>query len=248
MGQGRWFVQTIPKMQWVVAWCDVNDRSVENAFGLLGELARKWKTSKHSCERRAAGIYSPILANKPPAYHDFRVMLEKHKDIDAVVVATPDHTHAVASAAALRAGKHAFCEKPLTRLVFESRALRELARKQKLATAMGNQGTYSGGFRRALELISDGAIGEVKEVFVWNTGGGADKKQPPKGNPPVPPYLKWNLWLAPAGYRAFQGPETGRLVLAKAILPSPGAPRATEAFRQPPAARRTTCNQGSDPS
>jgi len=202
-GRGRWFVQTIPKMQRVVAWCDVNDKSIENAFALLADLARKWKTSDRPWERRAAEIYAATLAEKPPVFHDFRVMLERQKDIDAVVVAIPDHTHAVASAAAIRAGKHVFCEKPLTRLVFESRALRELARKHKVATAIGNQGTYSGGFRRALELIRDGAIGEVKEVYVWNTGGGANKNEPPKGTIPLPPHLKWDLWLGPAAFRPY---------------------------------------------
>jgi hypothetical protein len=123
--------------------------------------------------------------------------------IDAVVVATPDHTHAVVSAGALRAGKPVFCEKPLTRTVHEARALRELARRYKVATAMGNQGTYSGPFRRALELIRNGTLGEIKEVHIWNDGGGADRKEPPSGTKPVPTYLNWDLWLGPAAQRPF---------------------------------------------
>jgi hypothetical protein len=120
-----------------------------------------------------------------------------------VVVATPDHSHAVASAAAIRAGKHVFCEKPLTRTLQESRTLRGLARQYKVATSMGNQGTASGQFRRALELVRDGTLGEIKEVHVWNSGGGADRQKPPEGEPPVPDGLDWDLWLGPAAYRPF---------------------------------------------
>ena len=202
-GRGRWFLQTIPKMENVVAWCDVNDKSVENAAASLAELAKKWKTSEHSWERKASEIYTATLAARPPHFHDFRVMLDKHKGIDAVIVATPDHTHAVVSAAAIKAGKAVFCEKPLTRAVGESRALRELARKHKVATTMGNQGTYTGGFRRALELIQGGTLGEITEVHIWNSGGGSDKKVPPKGDHEVPPHLKWDLWLGPAAERPY---------------------------------------------
>jgi hypothetical protein len=81
--------------------------------------------------------------------------------------------------------------------------LRQLARQHKVATAMGNQGTYSGPFRRALELIREGALGEIKEVHVWNTGGGVDRKAPPTGEPPVPAHLHWDLWLGPAKERPY---------------------------------------------
>jgi hypothetical protein len=131
------------------------------------------------------------------------MLQEMSKEIDAVVIATPDHTHAVASAAAIKAGKHVFCEKPLTRTVHESRALRELARRHKVATSMGNQGTASGQFRRALELIRDGALGQIKEVHVWNTAGGADRKEPPKGAETAPDHLDWDLWLGPAAFRPY---------------------------------------------
>jgi hypothetical protein len=128
---------------------------------------------------------------------------EMGSGIDAVFVATPDHTHAVASAAAIRAGKHVFCEKPLTRTVHESRALRALARKFQVVTAMGNQGTYSGPFRRAVELIRNGSLGEIRQVYVWNDAGGADRDQPPQGEQPVPEGLNWDLWLGPAAWRPF---------------------------------------------
>jgi hypothetical protein len=203
-GRGDWFVETIPKLENVVALCDVNQQKLAEAFKRWEDMANRFAGSRNDWERRAAESYRRALQKQPRTFRDFRKMLEvMGSEIDAVVVATPDHTHAVASAAVMQAGKHVFCEKPLTRTLHESRALRELARKQKVATAMGNQGTYSGPFRRALELIRNGAIGEVKEVHVWNSGGGADKREPPKGEPPVPDYLDWDLWLGPAAFRPY---------------------------------------------
>ncbi len=177
-GRGEWFTGAIPRLgQNLVALCDVDASKNPDAYERLRE-ARRFK--------------------------DFRRMLEEMvREIDAVIVATPDHTHAVASAAALRAGKPVFCEKPLTRTVHESRALRELARKQKVATSMGNQGTAAGPFRRALELIRDGTLGEIKSVHIWNDSGGADRKLPPSKTEPVPEDLDWDLWLGPAAFRPY---------------------------------------------
>jgi hypothetical protein len=203
-GRGIWFVDTIPKMENVVALCDVNDRKLNEAFQRWEKLAERFVQSPHSWEQKAAEEYRRLLAAKPQTFSDFREMLDKRdKGIDAVVIAIPDHTHAVASAAAIRAGKHVFCEKPLTRTVDESRVLRKLAGEYKVATSMGNQGTASGPFRRALELIRAGALGEIKEVHIWNTGGGADRKEPPRDPFPVPDYLDWDLWLGPAAMRPY---------------------------------------------
>jgi hypothetical protein len=203
-GRGEWFADTIPRMENVVALCDANDRKIVAAFERWKESATRFAASPNDWERRAAETYKRLCETKPRTYADFRKMLdEMGSRIDAVVVATPDHTHAVAAAAAIRAGKPVFCEKPLTRTVHESRALRELARKYKVATSMGNQGTYSGAFRRALELIRTGALGEIKEVHVWNSGGGADRKEPPKGEEPAPEGLHWDLWLGPAASRPY---------------------------------------------
>ena len=142
-----------------------------------------------------------------PKFKDFRRMLDKMgKQIDAVVVATPDHTHAVATAAAIRAGKGVYTEKPLTRTVGESRILRALAKEHKVASQMGNQGTASGAFRQAVDIIRAGGIGEVKEVHIWNSAGGPSHKAPPKpakGKDTVPAYLDWDLWLGPAAWRPF---------------------------------------------
>ena len=203
-GRGTWFVDTIPRMANVVALCDVNSTKIAEALQRWADAAKRFAASPNDWERNAAPIYKRLAETKPKVYDDFRKMLdEMNKEIDAVVVATPDHTHAVASAAAIGAGKAVFCEKPLTRTLHESRALRDLARKHKVATSMGNQGTAAGPFRRALELIRDGTIGQIKEVHVWNSGGGADKKDPPKGEQPVPEHLKWDLWLGPANFRPY---------------------------------------------
>jgi len=203
-GRGEWFVDTIPRMERVVAVCDVNDEKIAGALKHWEQFGERYAASPHEWERRTAVEFKRLARNRPKVHHDFRKMLdETGKGIDAVVVATPDHTHAVASAAAIRAGKHVFCEKPLTRTLHESRALRQLARKHQVATSMGNQGTYSGAFRRALELVRNGTLGEIKEVHVWNSGGGADRKQPPQGDQPVPAHLNWDLWLGPAAGRPY---------------------------------------------
>src|SRR5437016_14406009 len=99
-------------------------------------------------------------------YTDFRKLLEQ-PGLDAAVIATPDHTHAVATMAALKAGLHVYCEKPLTHTVSEARLVAETARKQKRVTQMGTQIHAGDNYRRTVELIQSGAIGPVKEVHVW---------------------------------------------------------------------------------
>jgi len=100
-------------------------------------------------------------------YRDYRVMLEKEKGIDAVVIATPDHTHAVITMAVLQAGKHVFCQKPLTHTIFEARKITEAARRYKVVTQMGNQGHSYESMRVLKEWLDDGAIGKVTEVHAW---------------------------------------------------------------------------------
>jgi len=106
---------------------------------------------------------------KAKKYRDFRKMLEKQKDIEAVIIATPDHTHAVIAIAAIKAGKHVFCQKPLTHDIYESRMLTETAREAKVITQMGIQGHSGEGIRLICEWIWDGAIGTVREVDAWST-------------------------------------------------------------------------------
>ncbi|MCX7886561.1 MAG: Gfo/Idh/MocA family oxidoreductase [Verrucomicrobiae bacterium] len=137
-------------------------------------------------------------------FQDFRQMLrEMDRQLDAVVVATPDHTHAVIAARAMKRGKHVYVEKPLAHTVAEARALRLIAKQQKVATQMGNQGMASNSFRRALELIQDGALGEIREAHVWFDFGGSGPTERPMGQTPVPDYLDWDLWLGPAPFRPF---------------------------------------------
>lgn len=141
---------------------------------------------------------APIARQFPSArtYRDFRKLVEQ-KDLDAVVVATPDHTHAAASVAAMRAGKHVYCEKPLCRTISEVRHVTELARSTNRITQMGTQIHAGSNYRRVVELVRSGAIGEVSEVHVWvgsSTGGRKRYNQFPKS---VPANLDWELWLGP---------------------------------------------------
>jgi len=138
-------------------------------------------------------------------YVDYRIMLERaDRDIDAVLIAAPNHIHAVAAMAAMRAGKAVYCEKPLTHSVYEARQLAKTARETGVATQMGNQGHSSDDIRRAVEWIRGGAIGKVREVHAWL--GGPNRSVPaerPTETPPVPDGLDWDLWLGPAKARPF---------------------------------------------
>jgi len=137
-------------------------------------------------------------------YTDFRRMLERQKEIDAVVVGTPDHTHAVISMMAMKMGKHVYCQKPLTHSVYEARMLTEAARKYKVATQMGNQGHSGEGVRLICEWIWDGAIGPVREVHAWtNRPVWPQGIERPKETPAVPATLDWDLWLGPAPVRPY---------------------------------------------
>ena len=175
-GQGKWDLGRLESEN-IVALCDVDE-----------EFA------------------APIFNRYPQAkkYRDFRKMLEKQKVIEAVVVATPDHSHAVISMMAIKMGKHVYCEKPLTHSIYEARKLTEAAREYKVATQMGNGGHSGEGIRLICEWIWDGAIGLVREVHVWTDRPtwpqGIDR---PKETPPVPSTLDWDLWLGPAQYRPY---------------------------------------------
>jgi len=160
----------------VVALCDVDDRRAGNVFQRFPQ-ARK--------------------------YHDFRRMLdEMDRQIDAVVVSTPDHTHAVAAMAAMHRGKHCYCEKPLSHSVYEARAMAELATRRKLATQLGIQRHVWPNFRRVVQLIRQGTIGPVSQCHIW-IGGSRGGGERPTESPAVPAHLKWDLWLGPAPQRSY---------------------------------------------
>jgi predicted dehydrogenase len=134
-------------------------------------------------------------------FTDFRDMIDG-KGLDAVVVAIPDHMHVHATLAALKAGLHVYCEKPLTHTVQEARVVAETAAKQKRVTQMGTQIHAGGNYRRVVELVRSGAIGTVKEVHVWcgkSWGGGSR----PRETQPVPAGFHWDLWLGAAPERGF---------------------------------------------
>lgn len=138
---------------------------------------------------------------KARKYADFRVMLEKEAPrVDAVVVGTPDHTHAPASAMALRMGKPVYCEKPLTHTIYEARVLTELAKKANVPTQMGNQIHSLENYRQVVELVQSGAIGPVPEVHVW---AGARYSGAKFNEAPKPPHVNWDLWLGPAVERPY---------------------------------------------
>ena len=144
-------------------------------------------------------------------YTDYRKMLDEMKEIDAIVVATPDHLHAFASMEGIKRGKHVYCEKPLTHSVWEARQLAKAAHEAKVVTQMGNQGQASGETRHLCELVWSGVIGPVHEAHIWTdrpSNGLFNEYWPqgvprPKDTPPVPATLDWDLWLGPAPERPY---------------------------------------------
>jgi len=156
-------------------------------------------------EARAAGSFNAFP--KARKYQDFRVMIDKEaKNIDAISVGTPDHIHAVAAMAGIRAGKHVYCQKPLTHTLHECRELTKAAKAAGVATQMGNQGHATEGSRLTNEWIQAGVIGEVREVHVWSDRPGNLWKQGigrPHDTPPIPSTLDWNLWLGPIHERPY---------------------------------------------
>jgi len=139
------------------------------------------------------------------AYEDFRIMLEKQADLDAVLCATPDHTHAYVSLLSMRAGKHVYCEKPLTHNIWEAREVARVARETGLATQMGNQLHSTDGIRQTVEYLRAGAIGPVRRVHAWVPASRwtSGLRGLPEGNSPIPWGLNWDLWLGPRTMRPF---------------------------------------------
>ena len=132
-------------------------------------------------------------------YEDFRIMLDKEKEIDAVLIATPDHLHAYASILAMKAGKHVYCEKPLTHDIGRRRLVAKVAKETGVATQMGNQGRSSEGHRQTAEWLCDGAIGAVREVHAWGGAGNSPRARAGRPRRPTcPAGLNWDLWLGPA--------------------------------------------------
>ena len=175
-GQGAANLAATAALENVVALCDVDEHR-------LGGAAQQHPKAK--------------------TYVDFRKMFDAMgKQIDAVMVSTPDHTHAPAAAMALRMGKHCYCEKPLAHTVYEARVLAQLAKEKNLVTQMGTQIHAEDNYRRVVELIQSGAIGPVTEAVVWcgkDWGGGTR----PKETPEVPKHIHWDEWIGPAPFRPY---------------------------------------------
>lgn len=153
-------------------------------------------------DERAAKSYAKFPSAR--RYKDFRVMLEKQQDIDAVIVSTPDHTHAVAAVMAMRLGKHVYCQKPLAYCIHEARTMARVAAETGVATQMGNQAHAGEPLRRAVEVIRAGILGKVHEVHCWsNRPIWPQGIQRPVQTPPVPATLDWDLWLGPAPVRPY---------------------------------------------
>jgi len=144
-------------------------------------------------------------AAKAAIYQDYRILLQKEKSLDAVVIATPDHWHAPICRAAMQAGKHVYCEKPLTHTIAEARQLRELSKASKVITQTGNQGSASPNLRRSMELIAAGFFGSITEIHAWHPPhgwpSGVDR---PEGSDAIPAGLDWDFWLGTAPVRPFK--------------------------------------------
>ena len=214
-GQGSGNARSVASEN-LVAFCDVDPAFMERS--VMGTDGSKPPTADTLAFRDKYRH-----ANK---YTDFREMLAKQRDLDAVIIATPDHMHATVAAAAMRAGKHVYCQKPLTYSVYESRLLSRLARENKVVTQMGNQGHSGDGTRRVVEWVRAGVIGQVREVHVYTDrparfwAQGLPRPGAPgspatlsagnvravsnalaaamaNANPTLPDGLRWDLYLGP---------------------------------------------------
>lgn len=182
-GKGSSDIEQAGKVMEVVALCDIDEQR-------LNERAKTWPTAKK--------------------FVDYRKLIDQlGKEIDAVTVSTADHTHAPASILAMRAGKHVYCQKPLTHTVREARLMREVAAKMGVCTQMGNQGSALNGLRRAVELVRAGILGDVAEAHVWTNRPAHFWKQSPditarpKDTPPIPANVHWEEWLGTAPARPY---------------------------------------------
>ncbi len=182
-GQMRGYL--IPELtkidQQIVAICDVDQRQLDSA-------------------RQVKGL------QEARAYRDYRELLDRESGVDAVIIGTPDHWHVPICKAALKAGKHVYCEKPLAHSVAECRELELLASSHpRLATQTGNQGCSTEGFRRSFEVIQSGLLGEITEVHVWHPAhswpNGVDR---PLDSDPIPDGLDWDFWLGSAPKRPYK--------------------------------------------
>jgi predicted dehydrogenase len=186
-----------------IACIGTANRAAEDVNGVMGEniVAIVDVDSNYLNKSKAILIEKNHL--EPRCYADYREMIEAEGDmIDAVVIGTPDHHHAPASIRAIRAGKHVYCEKPLSHTVYEARLIAKAAAEKGVATQLGTQIHAENNYRRVTEIIKSGAIGDVIEAHVWvgKEWGGGER---PTKTDPVPANLNWDLWLGPAPERPY---------------------------------------------
>ncbi len=180
-----------------IAFVGVANKGGDNLNNLLGENVYALCDVDERLLGQAAGSHRAAKT-----YRDYRAMIEKEaKNIDAVCVSTADHNHAPATTRALAAGKHVYCEKPLTHCVHEARVVAQMAKKNGLVTQMGTQIHAGDNYRRVVEIIQGGGIGTVSEVFNWCNKGWSNGRFGPEK--PVPSNLDWNIWLGPAKKRPY---------------------------------------------
>ncbi|MCH7904608.1 MAG: Gfo/Idh/MocA family oxidoreductase [Armatimonadetes bacterium] len=180
-----------------VAGKGASDMASANTYGKLVSL----------CDADVGRLTTALIQHPEcSAFNDYRMMLEKmDKEIDAVVISTPDHNHAPAAALAMRMGKHVFVQKPLTRTLHEARMLQRIAKDNRVMSQMGNQGTASTDLRKVAKMLEDKMFGDVKEVHVWTDRASGWWPQG-VGRPdvkPIPRTLNWEMWLGPAPFRVY---------------------------------------------
>ena len=201
-GQGRTNLQILlkePDVQVIAVADPIAEHSLE-AFYYRGRGGRK------PVQALIEAHYAPQTPNyRCAGYEDFRVMLKKETALDAILCATPDHLHAYVSTRAMRAGKHVYCEKPLTHNLWEARFVAQVAKETGVATQTGNQGHSTEGIRQTCEWLWDGVIGPVREVHAWVGASRWNKGLTgrPADEPPVPPGVNWDLWLGPREPRPY---------------------------------------------
>lgn len=179
-GKGSSDIDQAGNVGQIVALCDIDDNN-------LAPKLKKWPTAVK--------------------FNDYRQLFDKmHKEIDAVVVSTPDHSHAWPSLTAIKLKKHVYCQKPLTHTVFEARVLRDAAKKYGVCTQMGNQGSAENGLRRGVEIVQAGLLGEIKEIHVWTNrpvwpqAPGVMKRPDTKA---IPDNVHWEEFIGPAPMRPY---------------------------------------------
>lgn len=187
-------------------------------FAIIGAGGKGWSGTEQAarngdivalCDVDLNNLAQAAEVHKNAAkFTDYRKMIENNaKDFDAVIISTPDHHHAFASALAMKAGKHVYCEKPLTRTITQARKIQEIAKAAKVATQMGNQGTSNNTLRQVVALIKAGKFGKVKEVHCWtNRPAGWWPQGVPRPAPAVKPdNIDFDLWLGPSPDRPYSG-------------------------------------------